>query len=172
MIKQLIIGRLRETQRVNMEEVIGFMNSNHFFDKACHSHHRYGGGLAHHAWQTYLIALDLVNERRKRTPDAPPIDLDSIAICALLHDLCGCTGFKDLRGHGRRSAKILKELGLSLSLDEFLAIRFHMSLRKNTNHILYNEASVCELRAIIHKADCKSACMRKGYLPYDVQSKV
>jgi hypothetical protein len=66
-------------------------------------------------------------------------------------------------GHGRRSAKILKEIGFKLTQEEFLAIRFHMSLRGKESHPLYNEALKSLLRYVVHKADGKSAKLYKGY---------
>jgi hypothetical protein len=71
-------------------------------------------------------------------------------------------------GHGRRSAKLLKELGFKLSQEEFLAVRFHMGLSKKKSHPLYEDAKRCELSRLIHKADSISASLQKGYsLPSD-----
>ena len=114
-VKEKIIGTLRATGRENIEQVIDYMENNGFFTKSCHRHHHYRGGLADHAWQTYQIAL-------QNNPNG--IDEQSIAICALLHDFCNCGGMTDQVGHGRRSAGMLKELGLHLSHDEFLACVF------------------------------------------------
>ena len=68
----------------------------------------------------------------------------------------------DIKGHGYRSAMMLKELGLHLNDDEFLAIRYHMSLKRHKDDSRYEDAHHCHLRFITHKADGKSAKMYKG----------
>jgi hypothetical protein len=70
---------------------------------------------------------------------------------------------KDITGHGKRSAKQLKNLGFKLTQEEFLAIRFHMSLKDKTTHPLYNDALKSQLRYVVHKADSISAKLCKGY---------
>ena len=165
-IKQAIIDRLRATKRENIERVIDYMEKHGFFSYHCHRHHHYDGGLADHAWQTYQIALRLDRERCASNPNAQKMDEDSIAICALLHDLCDCSGMRDLfsRGkHGIRSAVMLLELGFHLSQDEYLAIRFHMGLKDKENHPLYDDAKRNQLRYIIGKADNESARLQTGY---------
>ena len=162
-VKQAIIDRLRATKRENIETVIDYMEKHGFFTYHCHRHHHYYGGLADHAWQTYQVAMRLNAERCASNPNAQKLDEDSIAICALLHDLCDCTGLREISGHGRRSAKLLKELGFKLSQEEFLAVRFHMGLSKKKSHPLYEDAKRCELSRLIHKADGISASFQKGY---------
>ncbi len=51
---------------------------------------------------------------------------------------------------------MLKELGFHLSKEEFLAIRFHMSLKDKKSHPLYEDALHCHLRHNVHKADILS----------------
>jgi hypothetical protein len=162
-IKQSIIDRLRAIKRENIENVIDYMEKHGFFTYYCHRHHHYDRGLADHAWQTYQIAQRLDAERCANDPNAQKLDEDSIAIAALLHDLCNCSGLRDIFGHGRRSAKILKEIGFKLTQEEFLAIRFHMSLRGKESHPLYDDAKKSQLRYIIHKADGISAHLHDGY---------
>ena len=162
-IKQAIIDRLRATKRENIEKVIDYMENKGFFTYHCHRHHHYEGGLAEHAWQTYQIALRLDGERSKKSPDAIKLDSDSIAIATLLHDICNCSGMRDITGHGKRSAKLLKTLGFKLTQEEFLAIRFHMSLNDKKNHPLYYDALKSQLRYVVHEADEISARLHKGY---------
>ena len=162
-IKENIINRLRETKRENIENVIAYMEENGFFDRGCHRHHRYNGGLADHAWQTYQLAMKEEADNKRLHPDVPLLDKDSLAISALLHDFCDCHGMHHIHNHGRRSAKMLKELGFHLTQEEFLAIRFHMSLKNKKNHPLYEKALHCHLRHIVHTADGKSAKMYAGF---------
>ena len=133
-VKQAIIDRLRATKRENIETVIDYMEKHGFFTYYCHSHHHYDGGLADHAWQTYQIAQRLDAERCANNPATPQLNADSLAICALLHDICNCSGMRDVghHQHGKRSSDMLKALGFKLSQQEFLAIRFHMSLKDKT----------------------------------------
>ena len=161
-IKERIIETLRNTKRENIEIVISYMENHKFFSRGCHRHHKYDGGLADHAWQTYQFAKQLKAENELRYPNAPLLDSNSLAICSLLHDFCDCNGMHHIRRHGYRSAKMLKELGFHLSKDEFLAIRFHMSLKDKKDHPLYEDACHCNLRFIVHKADGQSAKMYKG----------
>ena len=149
-VKEKIIETLRNTKRENIETVISYMENNKFFEVGCHRHHKYQGGLADHAWQTYQLAKQ-----------APLLDPNSLAICALLHDFCNCSGMPHIKGHGYRSAEMLKELGFHLSQEEFLAIRFHMSLKDKKNHPLYENACHCHLRFIVHNADGLSAISKK-----------
>lgn len=164
-VKQAIIDRLRATKRENIETVIDYMEKHGFFSYHCHRHHHYDGGLADHAWQTYQIAQRLDAERCASNPNAQKLNEDSIAICTLLHDFCDCSGMRDLfsRGkHGIRSAVMLLELGFHLSPDEYLAIRFHMSLKDKEGHALYDDAKKSQLRYIVHKADGASAHLHNG----------
>ena len=161
-IRERIIETLRNTQRENVETVIAYMENHHFFDRGCHRHHKYDGGLADHAWQTYQLAKLLEEENKRLYPNAPFLDSNSLAICALLHDFCNCSGMHHIKGHGYRSAKMLNELGFHLSQDEFLAIRFHMSLKDKKDHPLFEAACHCHLRYIVHNADGKSAKMYRG----------
>ena len=162
-VKQAIIDRLRATKRKNIEKVINYMEKNGFFTARCGRHHKYSGGLTSHSWQTYQIALRLNVENHKKNPTAPLLNEDSIAIAALLHDLCNCSGFLDISGHGRRSAKIIKAIGFVLTDEEYLAIRFHMSLKGKESHFRYEDAKRSQLRYLIHKADGISAHLHHGY---------
>ena len=168
-VKQAIIDRLRATKRENIETVIDYMNKHGFFSYHCHRHHHYDGGLADHAWQTYQIAQRLDAERCANNPNVQQLDDDSITICALLHDFCDCSGLHEISGHGRRSAKMLKEIGFKLTQEEFLAIRFHMSLKDKESHPLYDDAKRSQLRYIIHKADGVSAHLHNGYKDPDAK---
>ena len=162
-IKQNIINRLRETKRENIDNVIDYMENHEFFTRGCHRHHYYEGGLADHSWQTYQLAMKEETDNKRLHPNAPLLDKDSLAISALLHDFCDCRGMRHIHGHGRRSAIMLKELGIHLTQEEFLAIRFHMSLKNKKTHPLYDDALHCHLRHIVHTADGKSAKRHKGH---------
>ena len=158
-IQQLIIDRLRQTKRKNIEVVIDYMVKNGYFTRHCHSHHRYYGGHADHAWQTYQIALKQNKTYNKRNP----LDEDSIAICSLLHDFYICRGMDEIHGHGGRSAAMLKKLGFKLPIEEFNAIRFHMGRKNKPYYELFEKAKNQPLRLLVHKADGKSASRKEGH---------
>lgn len=139
------------------------MEKNGFFTAHCGRHHKYIGGLTSHSWQTYQIAMRLNAESCANNPNAHLLDEDSIAIAALLHDICDCSGLPKIQGHTLRSAVILLEMCLPLSADEYLAVRFHMNLEKKRSHVLYNEAKKNPLRQLITEADHLSAEQYKGY---------
>lgn len=162
-VKQTIIDTLRATKYKNIETVINYMEKHGFFTYHCHHHHHYNGGLADHAWQTYQIALDLNAENRANNPKAKVLDENSITIASLLHDLCDCSGLRNIKGHGSRSAKLLEEIGFELPHEEFLAIRFHMSLKDKKSYAFYDDARKSPLRYLVHKADGISARLHKGY---------
>lgn len=164
-VKEQIINTLRSTGRENLENVIAYMERNSFYTAACNGHHRYVGGLADHAWQVYQCVLEAEEENSKNKPDHKRLYDDSMIICSILHDICKCRGMKNIVGHGLRSAMILAELGLHLSPEEYLAIRFHMSLKSHTHHPLYNDAYHCHLRYVLHNADLRSAKMYNGSSP-------
>lgn len=162
MSNNTIISTLRATARMNIENVIEYMKKNGFFTKDCHSHHHYDGGLADHAWQTYQCALRFEENNTARHKDHKPLNHDSIAICAILHDFCKLKGMPQFGGHGHRSLQMLKQLGLHLSKDEQLAIRYHMSLRNHKREQDYDNALHCHLRYVVHHSDGESAKMRTG----------
>lgn len=161
-VKEQIIDTLKSTNRDHIDDVIDVMLKNGFFKRGCHGHHRYDGGLADHAWQTFLYAKEIEEENCKKNPNHKKVDMNSLAICCLLHDFCDCHGLKNVKGHGLRSAAMLLERGLYLSKEEYLAIRFHMSLKSHADHPLYNDADHCHLRYLVHKADGQSAHRNKG----------
>ena len=161
-VKEDILTTLRSMQREHIDDVIEYMQKHGFFDRGCHGHHRYEGGLADHAWQTFLYAKEAEEKNCNSNPNHKMVDMDSLALCCLLHDFCDCYGMKKLGGHGLRSAMMLTELGLNLLKEEFLAIRFHMNLKKHKDHPLYNDACHCHLRYIVHQADGLSAHSHRG----------
>ena len=107
--------------------------------------------------------INRLRETSRENIEIPLLDKDCLAISTLLHDFCNCRGMRHIKGHGRRSAMMLKELGFHLSKEEFLAIRFHMSLKNKRSHPQYEDALHCHLRHIVHKADGKSAKKHAGF---------
>ena len=127
--KALIRHLLKSTNRAGMEKVLEYLDAKDFYaaPSSSHRHHNWRGGLAQHSIDVFKTALSF--------DDALPAD--SVIITGLLHDIykagkyfIDSTGVIRKRtdhpkGHGRRSILLLQELGLTLTEDERLAIRWH-----------------------------------------------
>ena len=152
--KERFIELLRSTGRQGIEEVINYLEASGFFTApASTSHHlSYEGGLMEHSMNVYDMAMairgavvTLKPEMEKKLPE------ESIIIAALLHDTCKANIYKKTKkwevgklgipvqqekyttnysempvGHGEKSVIMLLSLGLKLTLDEMVAIRWHM----------------------------------------------
>lgn len=136
--KSIIIKILRATDRRGINNVINALENNGFFDApgSVRRHSNYKGGLAEHSLAVYKCAIDL---KTKNPESFGQIRQESIALTALLHDICKADVYfinqhgipdKSMRkfpiGHGEKSVIMLLRLGLDLSEDEMLAIRWHM----------------------------------------------
>ena len=118
-IKTEIIRRLRATGREGIEDTIAYLNESDFFSARCHRHHHYQGGLAKHSLEACNYAL----RHRREIPES------SAVLASILHDICTAhhRNAHYIRGHGRRSVRILQEVcHLQLSQEECDAIRLHM----------------------------------------------
>lgn len=154
-----IIELLSSTERKGMDNVIQYLEDSGFFEapsSVCR-HHNWKGGLAEHCLGVYRIASKL-NDKMPH---------DSIVIAGILHDICKASKLyydedgniqrrhTHIKGHGRRSVKILEKCGLLLTEDERLAIRWHMgghhASEKEQDEVI--RARQNELWKIIHKAD-------------------
>ena len=152
--KERFIKLLRSTERQGIEEVINYLEKSGFFiAPASTSHHlNYEGGLMEHSMNVYDMAMALRGpivamkpEMEERLPEK------SIIIAALLHDTCKANIYKKAKkwnlgngwkpelvesyttnysempvGHGEKSVIMLLSLGMKLTLDETVAIRWHM----------------------------------------------
>ena len=128
--RDVIISLLRGTQRDGIEIVINYLDESGFYDapSSICRHHNWRGGLAEHCLGVYKIASELNYG----------LPHDSIVISGILHDICKASKLyydsegiihhrhTHIKGHGRRSVKLLERCGLLLSEDERLAIRWHM----------------------------------------------
>ncbi len=112
-------------------------------------HGAYSGGLAEHSINVYECLVDYMNRSRVKELYGLKASDESIAICALLHDLCKINcykpGFRNVKddngvwnkvptfefndtlpyGHGEKSVYIITGF-MRLSRDEAFAIRYHM----------------------------------------------
>ena len=91
--KQTIEKLLRTTERPGIEDLLQWMRENGFYDAPCSSKYHLAkpGGLAEHSLNVYRIALDFAFNLFTYPNALKREMIDSIVICALLHDL-GKTG--------------------------------------------------------------------------------
>ena len=156
MHKEQFLGILSGTQRAGMENVVAKLEETGFFDAPASSrfHLSCKGGLLEHSLNVYNAAMMVRGQIIKVRPDLEEqLPLDSVAICALLHDTCKCDIYKEgilsrknadgywekyvgyqvdystglPLGHGEKSVILLLSWGLELKPEEMLAIRWHMS---------------------------------------------
>jgi hypothetical protein len=134
-----IISILQKTNREGMPALIDYLVSTDFFKAPASTkyHNAFPGGLAQHSLFVY-DNLWKMNEQYKIG-----LSLDTIAVCALLHDVCkadvyefalfktksgGRYSFSDSFpcGHGEKSMFVLMRF-LKLTEQEILLIRWHMA---------------------------------------------
>lgn len=171
--KNLIIGNLRATERAGIEDLIGWMEDNGFFDAPCSSHYHLAepGGLAEHSLNVYRVAVGIASELYKHKPLELTFDfVNSIVIVSLLHDLGKAGQFgkpayienedpesgafrtnKDLlyMPHEVRSIAIASQF-IELTEQEQFAILYHNGLYGELQSIKNHETP---LYMILHFAD-------------------
>lgn len=146
---------LYSTGREGMDEVIGQLEELGFFLAPASSkfHLNHEGGLLEHSLNVCKVGLMLREQMLALKPDLEEsLNKESVIIAALLHDICKADIYrKCIRkrkdrlgqwvdyetyeldysdfplGHGEKSVIVLLRMGLDLSDDEIMAIRWHMS---------------------------------------------
>lgn len=152
--KGRFVETLVATARPGVENVIEGLEKLGFFEAPASTrfHGCVPGGLLAHSLNVYDQAILLRDMEVKVRPDlAGVLTDDSIAVAALLHDVCKAEIYKEVvkfrkdknnqwekyktygvdysdlpLGHGEKSVIRLLRLGLELTDDEMLAIRWHM----------------------------------------------
>lgn len=148
--------RLRATGRKGIDDVIKSLYKEHgFFEAPASSafHLNEPGGLVQHSINVYQMALKVRDIIVAQKPElADQLTDESIAIAALLHDVCKSDIYqlkdkfrKDANGrwetyqgyevnyarfpmgHGEKSVIMLLQMGLDMTDEEMMAIRWHMS---------------------------------------------
>ena len=159
-----VIDILSTVNRPGMDRVIEYLRTSNYSTASCCTHHIYQGGLLDHSLEVY----DLMMKRRGSLPE------DSVAICALLHDLDKA---ESSRKHSpRRVVAILDKCGFQLTEDERYAIVNHHETKKLST--LCNPLRRCLSGADMtstgawktaHPAPNESACKRaKNILLYEL----
>jgi hypothetical protein len=154
-LKQQFIDKLLSTGREGMENVIKHLDRLGFFTAPASTkfHLNVKGGLMQHSWNVCNTALMLREQMVMVKPElAEKLPEDSVVIASLLHDVCKSNIYKETLlnrkndqgywekvpgyevdysglplGHGEKSVIMLLTLGIKLTKDEMLAIRWHMT---------------------------------------------
>ena len=135
-------------QREGLDKLLDWLEKSDFYEAPASTkyHGNYPGGLLEHSMNVY----DCMRRVAKHYPEYPVTE-ESIAICALFHDLCKVNfyqkGFRNVKdeatgqwvkkeiyeinerfpiGHGEKSCIILQWFFTKLTVPELLAIRYHM----------------------------------------------
>ena len=174
---------LKSINREGIDKLISFLEKTDFFEAPASTrfHGSYAGGLVEHSIKVYEILCEKVKNSEYE------FDPDTLKISALLHDICKLNYYKvDYRnaknkngewekvpyytvddtipyGHGEKSVIMLQNIGLRLSIEEMLAIRYHMgawdgALLTNDVKYAYNKAlDECPLIVLLQNADNTSS---------------
>ena len=185
-MKEEFVTVLQQTQRKGIDAVIAYLEKAGFFEAPASTsrHLCHDGGLAEHSLNVYRMAMHLRAAAIEMRPEtASQLPVESIAIAALLHDVCKANIYhkgqrwrKDADGrweqydtyetdysrfplgHGEKSVIMLLRLGLDLTNDELMAIRWHMGAWNLPMQSFEDKQNISEaqghpLVAIIQAAD-------------------
>lgn len=140
-----------KVKRDGADRLLAYLESSDFFSAPASTryHGNYEGGLCQHSLNVYDCLVDILARPRMREMYGISYPDESIAIAALLHDLCKVnfykTGFRNQKneqgrwesvpyytiednlpyGHGEKSVYIVSGY-MRLTRDEAFAIRYHM----------------------------------------------
>ena len=193
--KERFVSILRATNRAGIANVIAGLEELGFFmaPASTRFHGSFPGGLMLHSLNVYDQAVILRDAELKVRPDlANALTDDTIAIAALLHDVCKAEVYKEVEkfrkdkdnqwekyktytvdysfmplGHGEKSVIRLLRWGLEMTDAEVLAIRWHMQAfdlsDSPESRASYSQASrSCPLLAILIAADGLASRLMEG----------
>lgn len=152
--KDRFVELLRSTEREGVEKVVAALETLGFFEAPASTrfHGDHPGGLAEHSLAVYDQAISLHEMEILKKPElASRLPVESVVIASLLHDVCKADVYKEVEkfrkdknnrwetyktygvdysafplGHGEKSVIRLLQIGLEMTEDEILAIRWHM----------------------------------------------
>lgn len=175
----------REVHRDGADKLLDYLDSSHsdFFEAPASTryHGSYPGGLLEHSLNVYHCLHDYMNRERVKTVYGMNVSEETIAIVALLHDLCKINCYKksfrnvkddngvwqkvpsyefddDLPyGHGEKSVYIITGF-MRLSREEAFAIRFHMGFSGSDDiRTVGNAFEKYPLAFALHAADMEAS---------------
>lgn len=169
-------------KREGIEELLNWICSSDFFRAPASTkfHGSYPGGLLEHSMNVYRCLKKIV----ERYPEENISD-ETVAIVSLFHDVCKVhyykTGTRNVKdesgkwitkevyevdeqfpiGHGEKSCIILQWFLKKLTVDELLAIRFHMggfdAAVKGGDTSASRAYNQCPLAVMLHLADLEAS---------------
>lgn len=186
---------LRDTQRENIEYIIEDLDRWGFFEAPASSqgHGAYPGGLLEHSLNVYDAAMAVREDMIAARPDIEKmLQPASIAIAALLHDVCKADLYRLVKrkkrneigmyedvevyeihdenfpvGHGEKSVILLLQSGLEMLDEEICAIRWHMgpwNMSRDDEKFYRQAGKMSPLQPLIHAADTiASAIIERPY---------
>lgn len=151
-------------QRPGAAGLLEWMEGNGFFDApASKGHHgSQPGGLAAHSVNVFERLRRIAYEETEE-----PINVETVAVAGLLHDLCKINEYKKVgdgyqmthnfpAGHGEKSVILIMK-HMELTDEEILAIRWHMGpydfYARGGGYDLDNAFHQCKLAVMLHLAD-------------------
>jgi hypothetical protein len=177
-------AELESTGRKGIKGLLKELDKTDFFKSPASTkyHGSYAGGLCDHSLMVMDAVLSLYDEYKKLVPTFPEIPVDSLKICALLHDVCKVetyragtrnvkneqtgqwekvpTFFREPKfpmGHGGKSVYMIAKMGVLLSEDEAQAIYWHMGAYDTSAYNTWNEMGQAynenQLAFLLHQAD-------------------
>ena len=149
---------LESVGRDGTEEFLDYLKFNNFFTApgSVSYHSNWKGGLVNHSLKVYDYAMKYREEMLSKDPALESeLDVDSIAVASLLHDICKMDEYKIKADgspahrksfapcgvHGDKSVILAMLHGYKLEGDEIVAIRWHMGSKHIKDH---KEKAVCE----------------------------
>lgn len=186
-LRERFLGIIEEhVKREGKDELIKWLESSDFFQAPASTrfHGNYDGGLVEHSLNVYGVLKDLVS---RESPGE--FSDETIAIVALLHDLCKVNFYKrgtrnvkqdgrwvtvetweveekaPLGDHADKSIIIIQQF-MKLSIDEIMAIRAHMGAWDNANQggsrVISNIFDRSKLAVMLHMADMAATYLIEG----------
>ena len=185
-MKKEFLELLLSTRRQGVDKVVDYLEKSGFFTApaSVSKHLSRDGGLLEHSLNVCKVALMLREQMIAFKPDIESnVPKESVILSALLHDVCKSSIYKKMQkfkknaegrwesydgydvdysrfpfGHGEKSVVMLLRLGLELTNEELLAIRWHMaawdlpfqSYEEKSN---LSEASNVPLVSLVQAAD-------------------
>lgn len=173
---------LLQTGREGVEKLINYCQTSDFYISPASTqyHGSYEGGLLKHSLNVYETLVNLADFTRLLNPGTPELDMNSIVIVSLLHDICKANtyepGTRNVKnaagqwekvdtyfrkpllpmGHGGKSVFIIQQF-IQLTPEEALAIFWHMGGFDISNYNTLNEMGQTYnenlLAILLHQAD-------------------
>ena len=189
--KKRFINLVRASiERDGVDELVEYLEGSDFFVAPASTiyHGSWEGGLCEHSLNVYESLLSEVTNTLGEDQDI--IDLESIAVVGLFHDLCKVNSYeKYLRnvkndatgkweqvecyrknvkfplGHGEKSLFIVMKF-MDITADEALALRWHMGAFDTGEYNSVNELSkafeMSPLAFLLHVADMKATYIKEN----------